>query len=166
MITLATAECFTLGKIGTTIHKIASGYEECKNHKYYNIINGNVKIISSSFIPSIEGAEKLLNLKHPLPKCDYEYNYSKAYTEKNDLKVAYMLAKGLKNTLNCNIAIATTAGVGRGGICIISDKNEYLFTTDIEGDLISKKNIIQRQKNGIDKTINKFVEILKKEYFL
>ncbi len=163
MITVATAECFTHGKIGTTIHKIASGYDEVKESPHYKYINGKIKIISAMFIPSKYGAEKLLNIK--LPEPDYNYKYAKAYSEENDLKVAYLMANGIKNLLNCDIAIGTTAGVGRGGICILTDKNRYIFTTDIYGDLVIGKNIMERQKNGIEKTMNKFVEILKYEFF-
>ena len=163
MLSIATAECFTHGKIGTIIHKIASGYDEVKEHPYYQYINGNVKVMASMFIPSKYRAEKLLNVE--LPEPDYAYEYAKAYSEENDLKVAYLMAKGIKNILNCDIAIGTTAGVGRGGICILTDNNKYVFTTDIQGDLIKGKNIIQRQKNGIEKTINKFVEILRNEFF-
>ena len=163
MITIATAECFTHGKIGTMIHKMASGYDEVKEHFHYKYINGNVKVVASMFIPSKHGAEKLLNVE--LPEPDYTYEYAKAYSEENDLKVAYLMAKGIKNILNCNIAIGTTAGVGRGGICILTDNGKYVFTTDVYGDLINGKNIIHRQKNGIEKTIDKFVEILRKEFF-
>ncbi|WP_292461031.1 UPF0254 family protein [Methanothermococcus sp.] len=162
MISIATAECFTHGKIGTIIHKIASGYDDVREHPYYNYINGNVYVMASMFIPLRYSAEKLLNIN--LPEPDYKYRYAKAYSEKNDLKVAYLMAKGIKNMLNCDISIGTTAGVGRGGICILSDNNKHVFTTDVCGDLINGKNIIERQKNGIEKTLNKFVEILKKEY--
>ncbi|WP_421077773.1 UPF0254 family protein [Methanothermococcus sp. Ax23] len=162
MLSIATAECFTHGKIGTIIHKIASGYDEVKEHPYYNYINGNVYVMASMFIPLRYSAEKLLNINLPDP--DYKYKYAKAYSEKNDLKVAYLMAKGIKDILNCDMAIGTTAGVGRGGICILTDKNEYLFTTDVYGDLINRKNIIERQKNGVEKTLDKFIEILKKEY--
>jgi uncharacterized protein (UPF0254 family) len=163
MITVATAECFTHGKIGITIHKMASGYDEVNEHPYYKYINGNVKVMASMFIPSKYSAEKLLNIE--LPEPDYDYEYAKAYSEENDLKVAYLMAKGIKNILNCDIAIGTTAGVGRGGICILTDNGKYVFTTDVYGDLINGKNIIHRQKNGIEKTIDKFVEILRKEFF-
>ncbi len=163
MITLATAECFTLGKIGTTIHKISSNYEEYKNHKYSPILKNKIIVLSSLFLPSTISIENLLNIK--LPKSDYNYKFSKAYNEKNDLIVAELMAKGIKNKLNPDIAIGTTAGVGKGGICIITNYNKYLFTTDINGDLINKKNIVLRQKNGINKTIDKVIEILKAEYF-
>ncbi|AEH07375.1 UPF0254 family protein [Methanothermococcus okinawensis] len=162
MLSIATAECFTHGKIGTTIHKIASGYNEVKEHPYYPYINGHVKVMASMFIPLKYSAEKLLNIKLPIP--DYKYEYAKAYSEKNDLKVSYLMAKGVKDILNCDISIGTTAGVGRGGICILTNKNKYVFTTDVYGDLINGKNIIERQKNGIKKTLDVLVKILKEEY--
>ncbi len=162
MITVATAECFTHGKIGVLLHKMASGYDEVKKCNHYKIINGNIKIISSMFIPSKYGAEKLLNID--LPEPDYYYKYAKAYSEKNDLKVAYLMAKGVKTILNCDISIGTTAGVGRGGICILTDYNVYSFTTNVYGNLITGENVLKRQKNGIEKTLDKFVEILEKYY--
>jgi uncharacterized protein (UPF0254 family) len=165
-ISVATAECFTHAKIGITIHKAASGYKDFEFKEIFDEEElramSNVRVLASMFIPSAYAAEKLLNIK--LPEPDYAYAYAKAYTEKNDLKVAYLMAKGLKDILNCNIAIGTTAGIGRGGICILTDKNKYLFTTDVYGDLINHKNIIERQENGIKKGLKKFVEVLKNEY--
>ncbi|EHP84696.1 UPF0254 family protein [Methanotorris formicicus] len=165
-ISVATAECFTHAKIGITIHKAASGYEDFEFKEIFDReglkIIRNVRVLASMFIPSVYAAEKLLNIK--LPEPDYSYAYAKAYTEKNDLKVAYLMAKGLKDILNCNIAIGTTAGVGRGGICILTDKNKYTFTTDVCGNLLKHENILERQRNGIEKGLRKFIDVLKDEY--
>ncbi|HID92401.1 TPA: hypothetical protein EYP45_04770 [Candidatus Peregrinibacteria bacterium] len=102
--------------------------------------------------------------KRKLPPSDYTYRYAKVYNEKKDIEVAYLMAKGLKNKLRCNIAIGTTAGIGRGGICILTDNRRYLFTTDIYGDILTGKNLVERSENGISKTLNKLVEILSNEY--
>jgi len=77
-----------------------------------------------------------------------------------------MVANALKNKLKCNIAISSTAGVGKGAVCILTDNNEYVFTSDVYGDLIKGENILKRQTNGLNKSFDTFVEILKKEYGL
>ncbi|WP_456472337.1 UPF0254 family protein [Methanocaldococcus sp.] len=159
MITVATAECFTHGKIGLTIHKASAGYKDVE-YKFPNKIR-EVRVLTSMFIPSIYAAERLLDVK--LPKPDYQYKYAKAYTEEKDLLVAELLAKALKNKLNVDIAIATTAGVGRGGIAIIA-KRKYIFTTDVYANLLTFENVLERQKRGIELGIKKFIEILKEEF--
>ncbi|MBW9221563.1 UPF0254 family protein [Methanothermococcus sp. SCGC AD-155-C09] len=162
MLSIGTAECFTHGKIGNILHKMAMGYDEVKNHPYYEVFNGNIYVMASMFIPLKSTVEIILDITLPTP--DYEYRYGKVYNEENDLKVAYLMAKGIKNKLNCNIGIGTTAGIGKGGICILTDNNKYLFTTDVYGNLLSKKNIVERTTNGIDKTLDKLVEVLNREF--
>lgn len=164
MISVATAECFTHGKIGIKIHKMACGYKEFENDDNYKLINGNVYIKASMFLPSKTSIESLLNIS--LPKPDYEFKFSKAYNEKNDLIVSETVSKALKNKLNCNIAISTTAGIGKGAVCILTDQNKHIFTSDIFGDLIKGENILKRQENAIDKTFKIFTQILKDEYGL
>ncbi|XRO74822.1 UPF0254 family protein [Methanocaldococcus sp. 28A] len=167
MITVATAECFTHANIGLTIHKAAAGYEDFEFKYLFSDedlkLIRSIKIIAAMFIPSIVGAEKLLDIK--LPEPDFNYRYAKAYSEEKDLEVAKLMAWGLKKKLNVNIAIGTTAGIGRGAICILTDNSCYLFTTDVYANLITFENVKERQKNGIEKGIKKFLEILKKEYF-
>ncbi|CAB3288090.1 conserved protein of unknown function [Methanocaldococcus lauensis] len=167
MITVATAECFTHANIGLTIHKASSGYE---NFEYKYLFSDedlrlikNVKVLVSMFVPSIYGAEKLLDVK--LPEPDYNYKYAKAYSEEKDLEVAKLMANSLKKKLNANICIGTTAGIGRGAICIVTDYNIYLFTSDVYANLLTFENVKERQKSGIEMGIKKFLEILKKEYF-
>ncbi|XRP96866.1 UPF0254 family protein [Methanocaldococcus sp. 16A] len=167
MITVATAECFTHANIGLTLHKAAAGYEDFEFKYLFSDedlkLIKNIKIIAAMFIPSIVGAEKLLDIK--LPEPDYSYRYAKAYSEEKDLEVAKLMAMGLKKKLNANIAIGTTAGIGMGAICILTDNNCYLFTSDVYANLITFENVKERQRNGIEKGIKKFLEILKKEYF-
>ena len=162
MLSVATAECFTHGKIGVILHKMAMGYEDIKRCPYYSIFNNNIYVIASMFLPQKDVIECILDIKLPPP--DYKYRYAKVYNEKNDLKVAYLIAKGLKDKLGCNIAIGTTAGVGRGGICILTDSRRYLFTTDVYGNVLTGENLVDRSKDGLYKTLNKLAEILSNEY--
>ncbi|WP_209590818.1 UPF0254 family protein [Methanococcus voltae] len=165
MITIATSECFTLGRIGVNIHKIASKYPEMEcflqENPEYKILH-NSKVLTAMFMPSKECAQTFLNIS--LPQSDYKYNYSKAYTQSNDELVAELMAKSLKNITKCNIAIGTTAGIGKGAICIVTDYKIYKFTSDIEANLLDKQNVSERQKNAIEKTIKKILKILKEEY--
>ncbi|HIQ38708.1 MAG TPA: UPF0254 family protein [Methanothermococcus okinawensis] len=162
MLSVATAECFTHGRIGVILHKMAMGYEDVKGHPYYPIFNKNIYVIASMFLPQRDVIESILDIK--LPPSDYTYRYAKVYNEKKDIEVAYLMAKGLKDKLRCNIAIGTTAGIGRGGICILTDNRRYLFTTDVYGNILTGKNLVERSENGISKTLNKLVEILSNEY--
>ncbi|WP_456418765.1 UPF0254 family protein [Methanocaldococcus infernus] len=157
MITVGTAECFTHGQIGLTIHKASAGYPNIE-YKFPEKIR-EVRVLTSMFIPSIYAAEKLLDIS--LPEPDFEYKYAKAYSEEKDLLVAKLMAKSLKEKLNLDIAIGTTAGVGRGAIAIITNKKEEVFTTDIYANLLTFENVLERQKRGIELGIKKFIEILK-----
>ena len=164
MISVATAECFTHGRIGVILHKMAMGYEDVKGHSYYSIFNKNIYVIASMFLPQRGAIKNILDIELPPP--DYSYRYAKVYNEKNDLKVAYLMARGLKDKLKCNITIGTTAGVGRGGICILTDRNRYLFTTDVYGNVLTGENLIERSEDGVCKTLNKLVEVLQVEYHI
>ena len=48
-----------------------------------------------------------------------------------------------------------TAGVGRGGICILSDEYEIITTTDVYADLneLKSKDLFNRSQSGIEKTL-------------
>ena len=162
MIPVATAECFTHGRIGVILHKMAMGYKDVKSHPYYPIFNKNICVIASMFLPQRDAIKNILDIELPPP--DYTYRYAKVYNEKNDLKVAYFIAKGLKDKLRCSITIGTTAGVGRGGICILTDKNKYLFTTDVYGNILTGENLVERSEDGLYKTLDKLIEILRAEY--
>jgi len=162
MISVATVECFTHGKIGMILHKMAMGYEDVKDHPYYPIFNGNIYVVASMFLPQRDVIKNILGIEIPPP--DHPFKYAKVYREERDLEVAYLMAKGLKEKVGCNISIGTTAGVGRGGICILTDRSKYLFTTDIYGNVLTGENLIERSEDGVSKTLDKLVEILHVEY--
>ena len=162
MLSIATIECFTHGKIGVILHKIAMGYRDVKELPYYPIFNKNIYVMASMFLPQRDVVESILGIELPPP--DYTYRYAKVYSEKKDLEVAYLMAKGLKDKLECNIAVGTTAGIGRGGICILTDNRRFLFTTDVYGNVLTGENLVERSEDGISKTLNKLAEILSNEY--
>ncbi|MBQ6099833.1 MAG: UPF0254 family protein [Methanobrevibacter sp.] len=160
MIKIATAECFTQGKIGRELHALAQSYDgkfgcEYINPKDYgNFDFSDVSVTCSLFIPTIEAVEKILNVKNP-PKPDKLIKGIKVYDEKGDKAVSKIMAQAVKNLSDCDIAIGTTAGVGRGGITIITEEYEITTTTDVYADLCQNNSeiLFQRSENGIKKAL-------------
>ena len=161
MIKIATAECFTHGKIGRELHAIAQNYEGnfgrdyIKNLQDYGDFDyDELSVTCSLFIPTIEAVEKILNVKNP-PKPDKLIKGIKVYDEKEDKTVSKIMAHAVKDLSDCDIAIGTTAGVGRGGISIITDEYEITTTTDVYADLCenNSEKLFQRSENGIKKTL-------------
>ena len=155
MIKIATAECFTHGKIGRELHALAQDYEGnfgrqyIENPKKYGDFDYNdLSVTCSLFIPTIEAVEKVLNVENP-PKPDKLIKGIKVYDEKSDKLVSKIMAQAVKDLSDCDIAIGTTAGIGRGGISIITDEYEITTTTDIYADLCENdsENLFQRSEN-------------------
>ena len=162
MIKIATAECFTHGNIGRELHSLAQGYDGnfgtkyIKNPRYYGDFDyNNLSVTCSLFIPTIEAVEKILNVKNP-PEPLKLIKGIKVYDEKGDESVSRIMANAVKSLSGCNIAIGTTAGIGCGGICILSDEYEILTKTDIYADLCENNSelLFKRSEDGIMKTLD------------
>ena len=161
MIKIATAECFTHGKIGRELHALAQSYEGNFGREYVKDLKDygdfdydELSVTCSLFIPTIEAVVKILNVENP-PKPDKLIKGIKVYDETKDKAVSKIMAQAVKDLSDCDIAIGTTAGIGRGGITIISDGYEITTTTDIYTDLSEKNSeeLFQRSENGIKKTL-------------
>ena len=172
MIKIATAECFTQGKIGRELHALAQNYEGnfgnnyIENIKEYgNFDYNNLSVTCSLFIPTIEAVKKVLNIENP-PKPKKLIKDIKIYDEKGDKAMSKIMAQSIKDLTNCDIAIGTTAGIGRGGICIITNEYEITTTTDIYADLYEKdsEKLFQRCENGIEKTLEVLLLILNNDF--
>ena len=162
MIKIATAECFTHGKIGRELHALAQSYEGnfgceyVKNPNDYGDFDYNeISVTCSLFIPTIEAVVKILNVENP-PKPDKLIKGIKVYDEEGDKAVSKIMAQAVKDLSDCDIAIGTTAGVGRGGISVITDDYEIVTTTDIYADLCenNSEDLFKRSENGIEKVLN------------
>ncbi len=171
MIKIATAECFTHGKIGRELHALAQNYdgsfgrEYIDNPKDYGDFDyDELSVTCSLFIPTIEAVEKILNVKNP-PKPNELIKGIKVYDEEGDKKVSKIMAQAVKDLSNCNIAIGTTAGVGRGGITIISDDYEIITTTNVYANLCKNDSdlLYQRSESGIKKTLEIILLLLNGE---
>ena len=172
MIKISTAECFTQGKIGRELHALAQGYEGnfgrnyIKNPESYGDFDcRELSVTCSLFIPTIEAVEKILKVKNP-PKPNTLIKGIKVYDEAGDKNVSSIMAKAVKNLSDCDIAIGTTAGIGRGGITIITNKYEIMTTTDVYADLteLNSDDLFKRSENGIRKTLEIILLLLNNDF--
>ncbi|MBR0270417.1 MAG: UPF0254 family protein [Methanobrevibacter sp.] len=170
MIKIATAECFTHGKIGRELHAIAQNYEGnfgceyVENLQDYGDFDYNeLSVTCSLFIPTIEAVVKILNVENP-PKPDKLIKGIKVYDEAGDKKVSKIMAQAVKNLSDCDMAIGTTAGVGRGAISVITDSYEILTVTDVYADLSENNSeaLFKRSQNGITKALKIILLLLNK----
>ncbi|MCR5026131.1 MAG: FeGP cofactor biosynthesis protein HcgF family protein [Methanobrevibacter sp.] len=161
MIKIATAECFTQGKIGRELHSIAQNYEGnfgneyVKNPKKFGDFNyAEISVTCSLFIPTIEGVKKILNVKNP-PKPKNLIKNIKVYDEEGDKKISKIMAQAVKKLSDCDIAIGTSAGIGHGAITIIADDYEIITTTDVYANLNenNSEDLFKRSQNGIQKAL-------------
>ena len=172
MIKIATAECFTHGKIGRELHAIAQGYEGNFGRQYiedpkkYGDFDYNkLSVTCSLFIPTIEAVKTVLQVKNP-PEPTTLIKGIKCYEESEDKQVSKIMAEAVKKITSCNIAIGTTAGIGRGGIAIVSDKYSIITTSDVNSDLRKNNSdeLFQRQENGIKKSLEILLLLLNNNF--
>ena len=154
MIKIASAECFTYGKIGLELHRLSQNYTGNFGPEYieYENIFKNTSVICSLFIPTISAVKTILKIPNP-PQPKQLIKDIKVYDEKGDKKVSKLMAKAVKDMTKSDIGIGTTAGIGKGAISI--QTNKYLITTNsgFYADLVNKnsKDLHQRQIAGIKK---------------
>ncbi len=172
MIKIATAECFTHGKIGRELHALAQDYEGRFGCEYIeNPMNygdfdyDNLSVTCSLFIPTIEAVVKILNVESP-PKPNKLIKGIKVYDEEGDKKVSTIMANAVKDLSGCDIAIGTTAGVGHGGICILTNEYEIITTTRVYADLCENdsEKLFQRSEDGIKKTLEILLLLLNHKF--
>ena len=102
MIKIATAECFTHGKIGRELHAIAQGYtgnfgrDYIENPESYGNFNYNeLSVTCSLFIPTIEAVKSVLQIENP-PEPTTLIKGIKCYNEAEDKKVSKIMAEAVK----------------------------------------------------------------------
>lgn len=172
MIKIATAECFTHGKIGRELHAIAQDYQGnfgrdyIENPKEYGNFDYNeLSVTCSLFIPTIEAVKKILNVENP-PKPNTLIKGIKVYDEDGDKAVSKIMAEAVKKLSDCDIAIGTTAGIGHGGIAVISEDYEIITTSDVYADLCenNSEELFNRSESGIKKTLEIVLLLLNNDF--
>lgn len=168
MIKIATAECFTHGKIGMELHALAQDYEGnfgCKYvenpEKYGDFDYNELSVTCSLFIPTIKAVSKILNVENP-PKPKMLIKGIKVYDESGDKEVSKIMAQSVKDLSDCDIAVGTTAGIGHGAITIITPQYEITTTTSVYADLRENNSemLFKRSEDGIKKTLEIILLIL------
>ncbi|WP_148688320.1 MULTISPECIES: FeGP cofactor biosynthesis protein HcgF family protein [unclassified Methanopyrus] len=154
MIRVATAECFTHGFVGREIHASASGYTgELGSEILGTELEGKVSVVAVCFIPTVSGLRSLLGIDPPEPD-EVSKSGAKAYREETDRKVAVMMARAVRERTGADVGIGTTAGIGRGAICLDDGEITLLGRTDVHANLLKPdKRIRKRQLQGIKRSL-------------
>ena len=152
IVKIATAECFTHGKIAQEIHAFSQDYPQ--NHTWnINPEDFNLSLVAGMFIPTINGVKNMLKFD-PLPPLE-TINDIKVYNQEEDMEMAVLMARSIKEITSSDIGIGTTAGVGKGGIAVCNEEFLLLSSSDVSTDLRNSDSalIFQRQKSGIEKAL-------------
>lgn len=152
MIKIATAECFTHGKVAQEIHAFSQGYPQNYNWKLDPAVF-EISLVAGMFIPTISGVKNVLKFE-PLPPLE-TINDIKVYNQEGDLEMARSMARAMKKITSSDIGIGTTAGVGKGGIAVCNDKFILSGSSEVETDLRNNNSdlIFKRQESGIKITL-------------
>lgn len=152
ILKIATAECFTHGKVAQEIHAFSQGYP--KNYNW-NISSSDfqLSLIAGMFIPTITGVKNVLKFD-PIPPLE-TINDIKVYDQEGDLEMAVLMAQAVKKITKADIGIGTTAGVGKGGLAICNDEFTLLSSSDVHTDLRKgdSSSILKRQESGLEKVL-------------
>lgn len=152
IIKIATAECFTHGKVAQEIHAFSQGYPQNYNWNI-NYSSFTLSLVAGMFIPTINGVKNVLRFD-PITPLE-TINDIKVYDQKGDLEMAVLMATNVQKVCAADIGIGTTAGVGKGGLAVCDSKNILLSSSDIHTDLRNCKTsqIFKRQQSGINKIL-------------
>ncbi|MCE5213699.1 MAG: UPF0254 family protein [Methanobacterium sp.] len=171
MIKIATAECFTHGLIAREIHALSQGYEGEFGCEYLydpnkpiktvkNVFKQDISVICGVFVPTLSGLKNILKIDAPTPFKIIKG--VKVYDEKYDKKVAILMANAIMDVSKADIGIGTTAGIGRGGIALSTEKYTIVTTSGFYADLTSlcSSQLLKRQKKGVEKALDLLKVIL------
>ncbi|WP_281774235.1 UPF0254 family protein [Methanobacterium formicicum] len=166
-IKIATAECFTHGLVAREIHACTQGYqgefgpqlwcpETIKNFQE------EVMLLCGLFIPTLTALKTVLKVDPPEPH--RLINGIKVYQQKEDQEVAVLMARAVKDLTGADVGIGTTAGIGKGGIALLTDQYVVKTTSDVYADLCSadSQKLLLRQRSGVKKTLGILEEIIGK----
>lgn len=184
MITIATAECFTQGNIGREIHSLAQNYDGEFGTSYSSLIKetmdscdsnfdfNDLSLNCSLFIPTLDAVKKILKIEHPLEPIKLIKGI-KVYDDESDKKMALNMAESLKKIIgktvntstSTSICVGTTAGIGYGGIAIVTDDVKIITSSDCYANLVESKSedIHRRSVSGIEKTLKILIYYLNDE---
>lgn len=148
MITIATAECFTHGRVGREIHAFARGYPA----RYAWTLDPEryaLSLVADLFIPTLSGVRRILRFE-PLPPQDC-LDDIKVYDQEGDEAMAVKMAAAVREIAGSSIGIGTTAGIGQGGVALVAEGVTMTATSGVYADLRTSDPaaILRRQEAGM-----------------
>lgn len=148
IIRIATAECFTQGNVAREIHAFSRGYPRTYSWRL-SPEEYRLSVVAGLFIPTLTGVRSILGFE-PLPPVEI-LDDIKVYDQASDELMAVRMADAVREITGAVIGIGTTAGIGRGGIALVSGTRKILSTSDVYADLRSPDpgEIRRRQESGI-----------------
>lgn len=152
MIRIATAECFTHGHVGREIHAFSRGYPRGYPWRLDPAVH-HLSLVAGLFIPTLSGVHHILGIT-PLPPFEI-IDDIKVYDQESDEVMALKMAEAVREITRADIGIGTTAGIGKGGIAVVTRDIKLLTNAGIDVDLRSSDIdlILKRQESGIQKTL-------------
>lgn len=142
-LTFASVECFTHCEIGIGIHRLSAPY--VKNRF-------PVSVVAVLFLPSIRSIKEFLEVPLPIPL--YEVNGVKVYSEEENVEVTRLLSRRLREKLNVDISLSSSAGIGRGVVSVLFRNREFLIRTEVslsDFPVVSQHLVDKRRKEGVAK---------------
>lgn len=166
-IKIATAECFTHGIVAREIHACTQGYKgefgpQLGGPETIKNFQDEVLLLCGLFIPTLTALKTVLKVDPPEPH--QLINGIKVYQEKEDQEVAVLMARAVKDLTGADVGIGTTAGIGKGGIALLTDQYVVKTTSDVYADLCSadSQKLLLRQRSGVKKTLDILEEVIGK----
>ncbi len=144
-LTFASIECFTHCEIGMGVHKLSAPYVKNKLP---------VSVSAVMFLPSVYSIEEILGVMLPPPRA--HVNGIKVYDEVENVNVTLILSRVIKEKLGVNISVASSAGNGRGVVCLRFNKEIFIIRTrnKVEGfPFASVEKILKRKEEAVNKTL-------------
>ena len=147
MLKVATAECFTHGKVAAELHSFARGYP----YQYpFTLVREEVDIsvVAGLFIPTISGVKAILRIEPLPPKAVMDD--IKVYEQEQDCRMAMRMADAVMRLTEADIGIGTTAGIGNGAVAVVGMDKIYSRVPDVYADLRSSdaELLQKREKAG------------------
>lgn len=164
MPTIATAECFTHGKVAGELHAFVRGYP----HEYLFSIDKkkvDISVVAGMFIPTLTGIRTLLHFEPLEPRLVIDT--VKVYEQDQDCIMACRMAEAVMRVTGADIGIGTTAGIGKGAVAIASRDKIYSKVTRIDADFrtADARKLMQREKSGVFTALRLLEEFLSEGEF-
>ncbi|HJK77693.1 MAG TPA: UPF0254 family protein [Methanocorpusculum sp.] len=156
---IATAECFTHGKVAEELHAFARGYP----HQYPFTLRREeveISVIAGLFLPTLASVKTILRIEPLEPKTVVDT--IKVYEQEADCRMAFRMAEAVMRLTGADIGIGTTAGIGKGAVAVVATGKIYSRTSAVYADFRSAKPdlLIKREKSGVFTALKLFEEFL------